>query len=166
MGVGYCLSRWRAPAASVLSLALAAIIAVALFNLFTLREFMRPLLTVPWNRIMQTVKASGDAPALLCNEADYACFYYGNVYGLAPRMFTDWPQVSAQNPAEVWWVNSNLSTRATGDTEDVFNALSAAYGAPAITRFAPQDPSIRAFKMRFAGSDAYENRVDVWRFTR
>jgi uncharacterized membrane protein len=166
MGVGYCLSRWRAPAAHVLSLALVAVITVALFNLFTLREFMRPLLTVPWNRIMQTVQASGDGRVLLCNEADYACFYYGQVYGLQPVMFTEWPQVSARNPAEVWWVNSNLSTRATGSTEAIFNALSAAYGPPATQHYAPQDPSIRAFKMRFAGSDAYEHRVDVWHFTR
>lgn len=163
--VGYCLSRWVVPAAYAATLALCAVLAVALVNLFTFREFMRPLLAVPWNRIMQTVKASGDG-VLLCNEADYACFYYGGVYDLQPRMFSEWPQMAAQTPAQVWWVNSNLSTRVESSTDEVFAALRAAYGEPATTHFAPQDPSIRAFKQRFAGGDAYENRVDAWHFVR
>jgi len=40
------------------------------------------------------------------------------------------------------------------------------YGPPQVTNYAPQDPSISAFKQRFADGDVYDYRVNVWHFAR
>lgn len=166
MWVAYCLDRVPPLASRLAAVALISAFAVGLSNYYANREFLKPLMTVPWNAIMRQVQASSPDAALLCNRVDWACFYYGRAYGLDPRLPSDWPEVAARQPATVWWVNSNITTRAEAGFDAEFDLLRSLYGAPAQSDYAPQDPSVRMFKERFAGGDAYEYRVNAWRFGR
>ena len=137
-------------------------------NFFANREFMKPLLTVPWKELMQIIRSSqtqGAQPvAVICNEADYACFFYGNLNGLNPRWPADWDSIAATRPQEVWWIYSNVSSRGNTDYSQVLATIRKQYQVEEAIDLGAQDASITAFKTRFMQGEAYTHRVNVRRF--
>ncbi len=134
-------------------------------NFFTNREFMKPLLTAQWKELMQTIKSTGAQNiAVICNEVDYTCFFYGNLNGLNPRWPADWEEIATTNPQEVWWIYSNVSSRTNTDYSHVLAAIRKRYQVEEALDLGPQDASITAFKVRFMQGEAYAHRVNVRHF--
>ena len=162
-------SRWGWLLGSALAGALVGVYLVALVNYFHNREFMKPFLIVPWNGIMQAVRAAAPTlhdSALICNEVDSACAYYGRRYGFEPRVPQDGPALAAQRVPHIWWVNSNVVTRPSEDHRNIFEQMRARYAGFEQHDFALHDPSVRDFKARILSDDVYEYRVNVWHFSR
>jgi len=139
------------------------------FNYFTNRAFLKTIITVPWQQVMQTVKAStGEAAdtVMFCNAADYTCFFYGLRYGLSPQLPSAWSTFASHPPKQIWWLNSNSTNEEHIDSGDrqAFAAVSAVYGDPQVTNVAPQDPSIIAFKRRLGLGGTYDYRLNIWHF--
>ncbi|NJM41402.1 MAG: hypothetical protein HC853_11880 [Anaerolineae bacterium] len=123
-------------------------------NFFANREFMKPLLTVPWKEMMQTIVVSANASpdkttVVICDDSDYTCFFYVQRVGLNWHGPATWPQLAPTRPQVVWFIQSNVSFRGPADTSQVLADIRQSYQQETTTNFGAQDESITAFKQRF-----------------
>jgi len=140
---------------------------VGIFNYFTDREVIKPILIVPWREIMTDIQKTSNAHAVvICTNADFACYYYQTRYGFEPVSPTDWPQLSIQKSPEIWWIQSNLSNEEnlTEANMKVFASLQTQYQESGVFKYAPQDSGIAMLKSKFLGYQPYQFRVVVYRF--
>jgi uncharacterized membrane protein len=168
MLLAYGVSQLRGRTALVVVGLLLAVYGAGIFNYFTNREFMRPFLAVPWNRIFSTIQAEAAPDALVvCSIGDDTCMYYIERYGFEPRTSLEALELAERNPSEVWWIQSNLGRR-TPNMEresDILETIRGQYQNSEVTNYAPHDASVRRVKAALSPQESYEYRVSLYRLT-
>jgi uncharacterized membrane protein len=166
MILAYGISRIKGKWSGAAFLVVLMVYGVGIFNYFSNREVIKPILIVPWREIMAHIEDTSIAePVVICTNADFACFYYQTRYGFKPLSPANWPELSIQRPAEIWWVQSNLGDKDNSNTTDktVFTSVQTQYQETDILNYAPQDQGIAILKSKFLGYQPYPYRVVVHR---
>ena len=162
-GVVQLRGKWRGGAL----VAVFIVYGVGIFNYFGDRQVIKPILVVPWRKIMTDIQIKSKPDAVvICTNGDFSCSYYQTRYGFKPVSPEKWAKVSVQKPTEVWWIQSNLSNqeKPTGANLKVFKSLQTQYMETGVFNYAPQDSGIARLKTRFLGYLSYQYRVVVYKF--
>ena len=170
LGAGFASMKVRWVGVSVA--ALLVVFMVGTFNYLTGRQYLRPVYSVPWNQIFQRIQQeSGKETLVICGYGDSSCFYYADRYGFGQHNLGNWTSQKPQNPAELWYIQTNLGRIEASDNllasqEEFLAEMTRRYPNPMVYNYAPQDPSIRSLKARFLNRDENEYRVIVHKFIR
>jgi hypothetical protein len=167
--LGYGLSRLRPRASLAVCGILLAVYGTGIVNFYTGRQFIKPVLAVPWHTIFATIESSSpEDTAIICNHVDSICPWYVRRYGWTPYFPEDAEQILAERPGQIWWIQSNRG-EAFYDTApeiEMLERVGDAYRSRTVDNYAFHDPSVRRFKaMVTPQQDAYEYRVNVYRFS-
>lgn len=162
-GIGQVKNKWRWGALVVILI----VYGFGIFNYFTDRQAIKPILIVPWREIMTDIQErSNPDSVVICTNADFACFYYQTRYGFEPLSPANLAQLEINKPSEIWWIQSNLGNKgnSTDANVDAIAALQTQYKEPDIFNYAPQDNGVALLKTKFLGYQPYQYRVVVYRF--
>ena len=168
MLLAYVIGRMKQATA----LALIAIILViglfGMYNYFTGRQFLTPILNVPWKEIVAEIQAerTPDA-AVICDGKDASCFYYLNRIEMKAYRPKAWQQLKEENHSQVWWIQTNLGELAYDEQaeQSVLDDLARLYQTSQVANYAPNDPSIRTLKTKFMHQKDYAYRLQVYHFS-
>jgi uncharacterized membrane protein len=165
--LGAGLASLRPRMALVTGALLLLVFAIAGANYFAGRQYLRPMLAVPWREVFGHIRqTAGPGSQVICGRGDYACPYYAARYGFTPHAAPQFNQLSRKTGGEIWWIQTNLGSETAGDQEEQ-NLLQAALAGRlevTVVNYAPQDPSIRWLKGRLLGQEDYAYRVQVYHF--
>lgn len=124
---------------------------------------------VNWNDVFQHISENsvGDS-VVICNWGDSACLYYSKKYGYTANRPQKWWDLKDDDPAEVWWIKSNLNRELPfqNETIEVFNDISNEYILSDTFNYAQEDPSIRILKNKILNLKDIEYRVNVYQFSK
>lgn len=142
---------------------------VGIFNYFTNRQFIKPILIVPWREIMDEILVeSGTNTAVICSRGDYSCPYYVNRFGLNAYRPKDWTELIEEGRPEVWWIQINFGTNVFGESAPPqINSIEEIYYPylnVKVLNYAQQDPTIRWIKSIIMNMRDYEYRISVYKF--
>ncbi len=146
---------------------LLVVYSVGIFNYFSEREVIKPILTVPWREIMSNIRDQSNPNAVvICTNEDFACSYYQEQYGYKAFSPANWEQLSVQKPSEIWWIQSNLSNdeNFTDASHVAFISLQTQYQETGVFNYSPQDKGIAMLKSRVLGYRPFQFRVVTYRF--
>ena len=166
LGAGLAAMRPRIALAAAALLLL--VYAVASWNYFTGRQFLRPMIAVPWQEVFDQIQESAQPDSqVICGRGDYACQYYAQRFGFLPYTASQFTELSRRGGGEIWWVQTNLGAGTAGDKEEqgFLQAALAGRLEVKVANYAPQDASIRWLKSRLLGQEDYAYRVQVYRFS-
>jgi uncharacterized membrane protein len=158
--------RWGMGSGAVLGF----VFVVGIFNYYTNRQFLRPVLTVPWQAIFQRIQQESQPGALvICGFGDSSCYYYSERYGFGGIDLNTWPSLADQQYPVAWFVQSNLgrdvSTSGLPDQQAEFlQQMLQRYSQAMVYNYAPQDPSIRRLKAEFLNQEDYAYRINLHKF--
>jgi uncharacterized membrane protein len=166
--LGAGLAALRRRMALVAGVLLLLVYGVASWNYFTDRQFLRPMIAVPWRQLFEQIEQNAQAePSIICGRGDYACKYYAERYGYVPHTASQYTQLAQRGNGEIWWIQTNLGRGNAGDENEQAILQAALERQPEvkIVNYAPQDASIRWLKSRFMGQEDYAYRVQVYQFS-
>ncbi len=167
MWIGVGIAAMSPKTRRIVSIALLTVFAAATANYYLGRQYLRPIFSVQWRSLFAEIAHSADEDALVvCGEGDSACNYYSNLFGFGGITYKSWPQLSAGENSEVWWIQNNLGRALTSKDEEaqILDQLANKFGVHAIQGYGEQDASIRRLKTRYTGQDDYQFRVLVHHF--
>lgn len=162
-GISYLKGMWS----PIIFAAILFVYGVGIFNYFTNRQVIKPILTVPWREIMTDIvfQAKVDA-ADVCTIDDVACFYYQTRFGFERIGPNQLESVLGQHPSEIWWVQSNRGKfdNFKGSYAEQFASLQEQYFQEETYHYVPHDPGISMLKNKFLGQKDFDYRVVVYKF--
>lgn len=165
--LAYGLSQLKGKWFPITLAAILIIYGVGIFNYFTNRQVVNPILTVPWQTITDDIQArAAEDMVVICTNDDTACFYYQRRFGdqrIGPKQLGN---ILEQHPSEIWWIQSNRINFANfkGSYAEQFVSLQEQYILEETYSYVPHDPDISMLKSKFFGKDVYEFRVIVYKF--
>jgi len=165
--LGYGISQLRGIWLPVSLLVLLIVNSIGIFNYFTNRQVIKPILTVPWREIMTDINSRAEADAItVCTNHDVACFYYQTLYGYERISPNQLGNLLEGHPSEIWWIQSSRGEFANfkGGYDEQFSLLQDQYELNETYQYVRHDPQISMLKSRFLGQEDYDYRVSVYKF--
>lgn len=163
-GISHLRDMWRPITFAVVLI----VYGVGIFNYFTNRQVIKPILTVPWREIMTDVVTQADADAVvICTSDDVACYYYQTSFGYERTGQNQVESVLEQRPSEIWWIQSNRGEYANlkASYAEKFKSLQEQYILEETHQYVPHDPGISMLKSKLLEQKDFEYRVSVYKFT-
>jgi len=165
--LAYGISQLKGKLFPIILTAILIVYGVGIFNYFTNRQVIKPILTVPWREIMTEIKFQAKADAVIvCTHDDVTCFYYQTRFGydrIAPQQLQN---VLEHHPSEIWWIQSNRGEESNfkNTYAEQFSSLQEQYIQDDTFHYVPHDPGISMLKSNFLGQKGFEYRVIVYKF--
>lgn len=166
--LGAGLAALRPRLALVVGLLLLLVYGLASWNYYSNRQFLRPMIAVPWAEVFADIQQNAQPDSrLICGRGDYACVYYARRNGFTPYRAAQFTELARRPGGDIWWIQTNLGSKTSGDQEEqeILRRALAGRLDVRVTPYAAQDDSIRWLKSHMLGQDDYAYRVQVYRFS-